>query len=250
MKKISIIIATYNAAKTLKRCLDSIVPQLTDETELIIIDGASKDATNDIINSYGENITVHISEPDLGIYDAWNKGIKISNGEWIMFIGADDALTPNALKDYCRYLAIDGHNDLDFVSAKLKAIDDFGRFISYNGGIWDYKRCRRNMEITHVASITNRKYFERIGLFDIRYKICGDYELLMRGGTAMKAGFVDSIIAIMTIGGVSFSVKGLKEMRTIRRIVGNMNPIENYLIYLSQLLLFRTYFFRHKLDKE
>lgn len=250
MKKISIIIATYNAAKTLKRCLDSIVPQLTDETELIVVDGASNDATNDIISSYGNNIAVHISEPDQGIYDAWNKGIKKSTGEWLMFIGADDALTPNALNEYNRYLAMDEHNDLDFVSAKLKVIDDCGRFISYNGNIWNYKRCRRNMEVTHVASITNRKYFERIGLFNIQYKICGDYELLMRGGTEMKAGFVDSIIAIMTIGGVSFSVKGLKEMRVIRRVVGRMNPLENCLIYLFQLLLFRTYFFRHKLDKE
>ena len=59
MKKISIIIATYNAAKTLRRCLDSIVPQLTNEIELILVDGDSKDDTNNIINSYGDKVNVH-----------------------------------------------------------------------------------------------------------------------------------------------------------------------------------------------
>ena len=98
--KISIIIATWNAEKTLRRCLDSIIPQLTDETELIIIDGGSKDSTNEIINSYGNNVAVHLSEPDKGVYDAWNKGIKTSHGEWIMFIGADDTLCPNAIQVY------------------------------------------------------------------------------------------------------------------------------------------------------
>ena len=65
---ISIIIATWNAAKTLNRCLDSIVPQLTNETELILVDGGSKDDTNKIIDSYGDKISVHISEPDKGIH--------------------------------------------------------------------------------------------------------------------------------------------------------------------------------------
>ena len=67
--KISIIIATWNAAKTLRRCLDSIVPQMTNQTELIIVDGGSEDETNDIIDSYGDCISVHLSEPDKGIYD-------------------------------------------------------------------------------------------------------------------------------------------------------------------------------------
>lgn len=63
--KISIIIATYNAAKTFIRCLDSIVPQLTNETKLVLVDGGSKDDTNKIIDSYGDIIAVHISELDV-----------------------------------------------------------------------------------------------------------------------------------------------------------------------------------------
>ena len=96
-KKISIIIATFNASATIKRCLDSIVPQLTEECELVIIDGGSKDSTNEIIDSYGDKIAIHVSEPDKGIYDAWNKGIRLSSGEWVAFIGADDVLLSGAL---------------------------------------------------------------------------------------------------------------------------------------------------------
>lgn len=80
--------------------MDSIVPQLCAETELIIVDGDSKDNTNDIIKSYGDKVSVHISEPDKGIYDAWNKGVALSHGDWIMFIGADDRLRPNAVNIY------------------------------------------------------------------------------------------------------------------------------------------------------
>ena len=83
---ISIIIATWNSEKTLKRCLDSIIPQLTKNIELLIVDGGSIDKTNDIIDSYGENISFHISEPDKGVYDAWNKAITHSSGKWLSLI--------------------------------------------------------------------------------------------------------------------------------------------------------------------
>lgn len=109
--KISIIIATWNAAKTLRRCLDSIVSQLTDETELILIDGGSKDETNEIIDSYGDKIAVHVSEPDKGIYDAWNKGVMVAKGDWMMFMGADDVLLPDAIKNYMHFTESISYNN-------------------------------------------------------------------------------------------------------------------------------------------
>lgn len=243
--KISIIIATYNASKTLKRCLDSIIPQLTDETELIIIDGGSKDNTNEIISSYGNKVTKHISEPDKGIYDAWNKGIKLSHGEWIMFIGADDILLPNALTDYLNFTSTLNNEDVDFISCKIKSIKENGDFLKITGKLWDYKRCRINMDVTHVASLTNINYFKRIGLFNINYKICGDYDLLMRGGKMMKALFVNKLIAEMPIGGTSFSIKALKEQFDIKHKVGKVPILLCSLIYLFQIFLFYTYSIRH-----
>lgn len=245
MKKISIIIATWNAAKTLNRCLDSIVPQLTNETELILVDGGSKDDTNKIVDSYGDKIAVHISEPDKGIYDAWNKGVSNANGDWVMFIGADDILLEGAIEYYLAYLNKISNTDVDFISCKIKSVTEDRTFLQYTGKLWNYTRCRINMDVTHVASLTSKKYFEKVGFFNIEYKICGDYELLMRGGKRMKAKFIDFPIAEMPIGGTSFSVKGLREQLLIKNRVGKMPLVFCYFIFCIQLLLFYTYSIRH-----
>jgi len=136
---ISIIIATYNAAKTLSHCLDSIVPQLTDETELILVDGGSKDETNSIIDSYGDKIAVHISESDKGIYDAWNKGVKAAHGQFIAFIGADDKLLPNAISQYLDFIETKG-TDFDLICGKLYFVNAKGEVLRQVGEPWDWKK--------------------------------------------------------------------------------------------------------------
>lgn len=242
---ISIIIATFNADRTLKRCLDSIVPQLTDECELILVDGGSKDNTNEIINSYGDKIVVHISEPDKGIYDAWNKGVKISRGEWCMFIGADDTLLSGALNYYITFVKKHKNEKIDFISAKIKSVKEDYTFLQYSGKLWSYKRCRINMDVTHSGSLTSKNYFKRVGLFNIDYKIVGDYELLMRGGKSMLAAFADYPILAMPIGGTSFSVKGLLEQLKVKHKVGKVPYALCYLILLIQIMLLYTYNIRH-----
>ena len=89
---LSIIIATYNAEKHLSSCLESIRKQNTEQIQLIIIDGASKDQTLKIIRENDSMIDFFLSEPDAGVYDAMNKGIKYSKGDWVLFLGADDLL--------------------------------------------------------------------------------------------------------------------------------------------------------------
>ena len=241
---ITIIIATYNAGKTLQRCIDSIVPQLSDKTELIVIDGGSIDQTNEIIASNIKYISYTISEKDHGVYDAWNKGVKVAKGQWVLFIGADDKLEEGAIKHYEEYLK--EHSDLDFISAKVNYINEYGRTIAITGRQWDYYRCRKNMDVTHVASLTNMDYFRRVGFFNTDYKIVGDYELLMRGGQSMKAGFLNHVVATMAIGGISFSVKGLKEQRRVKMEVAHMPRLYCDMIYLYQLLAFYTYKLRHR----
>jgi len=242
---ISVVIATWNASKTLNKCLDSIVPQLTPECELIIIDGGSTDSTNNIISSYKDKISYTTSEKDRGIYDAWNKGINASKGQWILFIGADDILDPNAISNYINYINTIP-DDVDFVSSKINYVDENGVTLDYTGKLWDYERCRINMDVTHVASLTNKKYFERVGVFNTDYKIVGDYELLMRGGKDMKPAFMDKVVATMTIGGASFSVKGLKEQFKVKRMVAKMPLLLCVIIFIVQLFLFYSYKIRHR----
>ena len=103
---LSIITATYNSEKTLKATIESVLNQDISDFEYILVDGNSSDASVDIIESYSEKFKRKgvrykwISEPDTGIYDAWNKGVKLATGDWIAFLGSDDFYLDGALKDY------------------------------------------------------------------------------------------------------------------------------------------------------
>lgn len=207
---ISIIIATYNAAETLNRCLDSIVTQLTTDTELVIIDGGSKDNTNDIIKSYGNKVSIHISEPDKGIYDAWNKGIKLSHGDWVMFIGADDKLRPNAINIYLNKIK-DTTNQCLLISCKRNMYSLNGKLIRTVGCRWEWPSCLKGMPISHPGALHNKKLFDEVGLFNISYRISGDYELLMRKATSLNAEFIDVVNIDVYEGGVSDSYNAIKE---------------------------------------
>ena len=99
-KMVSIIIATYNSEKTLRRALDSVLNQSYQDWECIVVDGASKDNTIGIVKEYVKKDSRfrYNSEPDHGIYDAFNKGWKMAKGEWVMYLGSDDEYTKEGIK--------------------------------------------------------------------------------------------------------------------------------------------------------
>lgn len=209
---ISIIIATFNADKFLKNCLDSIVPQIGKNIELIIIDGGSKDTTADIIKNYNEYITFSISEPDKGIYDAWNKGVLASSGDWIMFLGADDQLLPGAIEKYVGFISkFPSVDKVDYISSRMKMVDLTGRSIRVKGWAWEWPLFLKDMTVAHPGSLHSKRLFDQYGLFDISYKITGDYELLLRPREKLKAVFFDEITVLMQEGGASDSLKALLE---------------------------------------
>lgn len=250
MIQISIIIATYNAAKTLRTCFDSIVPQLTEETELIIVDGNSKDETNDIIDSYGGKVAVHISEPDKGIYDAWNKGVKAAKGEWVMFVGADDVLLPNALGEYLKVIhSTIGIDEYDYICANNEFVDMKGCILKIIGQAPTWKRMRRGMAAAHVASLHNmHNLFETIGGYNLDFKICADYELLLRKKQNLRYLFVPVHIARMKVGGMSFSTKAIVEAYKIRKLHHSLPLIVNELYFLRDWAAYKFFVFRKMLN--
>lgn len=228
--KISIIIATWNAAKTLRTCLNSIVPQLTDEAELILVDGGSKDETNEIINSYGDKISVHISEPDKGIYDAWNKGVKMAKGDWVMFVGADDRLRPDAIANYIEKLNnLEGY---ELLSSKRTMYDLSGKEIRTVGRQWKWPSCLKGMPISHPGALHSKQLFEEVGLFDISFRIAGDYELLMRKGKIIKTSFIDKVTIDVAEGGVSDSYAAIKEYHRVLVKSCDVNNIYAHILYV------------------
>lgn len=95
--KLSIITVCYNAENEIARTIESVLKQTFNDFEYIIVDGASTDSTLNIVNSYKSSIQQIISEPDKGIYDAMNKGIKMANGEWVIMMNAGDLFASNTV---------------------------------------------------------------------------------------------------------------------------------------------------------
>lgn len=209
---LSIIIATYNADKYLQHCLNSIIPQLNNKCEIIIIDGGSKDSTIKIIKNNLNCINYWISEPDKGIYDAWNKGVKVATGDWIMFVGADDQLMPNALNIYNQFINDNaGVANIDLISSRVQMVDKNGCVIRIKGWPYIWPMFLKEMTIAHPGALHSKMLFEKYGNFNIDYKIVGDYELLLRAGDSLKSLFIDTVTVIMSEGGASDSVKSIKE---------------------------------------
>ena len=195
---VSIIIATFNAAKTLKIALDSVLNQTYQDWECIIIDGVSKDNTIEIIKSYTEldNRFRYISEPDNGIYDAFNKGWKIAKGKWIYYLGADDELLSNGLQDLITK---------DTSNTEMITGDVYVRFD--NGEL--KPRYSYGINCSHQGVLVLRCVLEKLKGFDLKYKILADKDFLIRfenKGYRVKNERV--YIALFSLGGISQSLHG------------------------------------------
>lgn len=212
---ISIIIATYNAGRTLNRCLDSIVSQKNDKIEILIIDGGSSDDTMSIVSSYGDIIDYSLSEKDKGIYDAWNKGLNMAKGQWIMFLGSDDYLLPNSINTYLSFLNDKGCKKLDIICGRCKFCNTDGRLIGELGKPYIYKDFSKYMNIVHGTVLHNKRLFDELGAFDINYKICADYEFLLR--RPLTSDYIGKPLICIQLGGVSFSYGMLSETFKIKR---------------------------------
>lgn len=230
MKKLTIITATYNSGETLERYLKSVVSQLNDSCELIIIDGGSSDNTVEIISNYSQYLSYWISEPDKGVYDAWNKAITVSKGEWITFIGSDDELCPGAITKYFEFINSSNQNE-DLICGKINLIRKSGLPPKIIGEPWNWERLKyRKWSLAHPGMLHHRNLFKKNGMYDINYKICGDVEFLVRIGPDIKASFIDFCFVNMYQGGLSGTYKSIYEGYKAR--CGVLNPIVNNLILL------------------
>lgn len=247
MKIISIIIATYNAGKTLSKCLDSILLQKCDEVELLIIDGGSKDNTLNIIEESKNKVDFALSEPDKGIYDAWNKGIKQARGQWIMFVGADDELMPDAIDNYLNILLTHNTESIDYICAQNELVSYDNNFLKKIGKEPSWSRMRYDMAPAHVASLHNKQtLFGQVGLFNLQFHICADYELLLRKKNNLKyLFFPEFTMAKMQEGGMSTSLKAVLETYKIRKYHKTISPILNLVVLVKYLLGYKLYKF-HK----
>jgi glycosyltransferase involved in cell wall biosynthesis len=198
--RVSIVIATWNSAKTLAHCLDSIVDQRVDNWEVLVADGGSTDGTQAIIKNYGTRIAYSHSHPDKGIYDAWNQALEHARGEYACFLGSDDAFhSPDTLG--ALFEAIGG-NDYDLVTGRGCLVMPDKRPHVF-GGPWDYHKVARRITVCHPGALHRRDLFKRFGKFDTSYRICADYDFLLRLPADLRTLHVDCVVADIADGGIS-----------------------------------------------
>ncbi|HEY6966954.1 MAG TPA: glycosyltransferase family 2 protein [Burkholderiales bacterium] len=204
---ISLVVATRNAAAHLPRCLDSLRRQTFREFEVIVMDGASTDATPAILAAAGDVVSAWRSEPDRGIYSAWNKGLDAARGEWIGFLGADDWLwDEHALEQLVPQLR-SAPPGCRVVYSRLRQVDARGRVAEELGEPWERARARfRSYACLPQPGLMHRRsLFEAHGRFDESFQLAGDYELLLRELKTGEAIYVPTLTVGMDLGGKTTS---------------------------------------------
>ncbi|MBS1927003.1 MAG: glycosyltransferase [Chitinophagaceae bacterium] len=204
--KVSIITATYNSARFLEDCIQSVRKQTFLNIEHIVVDGKSTDATLSIIHKHRNHIAKWISETDRGIYDAINKGIEMATGDIIGVLNSDDMLdSSNVIEEIVKAFenkAVDAiYGDLDYVAA-----EDTSKIIR----IWKGRPYKRNRfhygwMPAHPTFYIRRSLTEKFGLYENHYFTAADYEFMARYlyKNKVNATYLPMLIVKMRMGGES-----------------------------------------------
>lgn len=198
--KISIITVSYNAVKTIEETINSVLNQSYSNIEYIIIDGGSRDGTVDIIKKYQDKINVWISEPDKGIYDAMNKGIKLAKGDWIGIINSDDCYCIDAFDTILN--TISKNQNAELIFGDLNIIDKNSKFINKLEPILQLDHIKHTMSIFHPTVFIKKEIYQSFGMFNLKYKLSADWDLLKRFYlNGVKFNYVNKSIASFRKGG-------------------------------------------------
>jgi len=216
--KFSIITATYNSEKTIKDAINSVASQTYQNIEHIIIDGASTDKTVSIINNNPGKVSKIISEPDKGIYDALNKGIKNASGDVIVFLHADDIFTENSIIENAAILFTEKQTDSIYGDLQYVLKEDTDKIIRYwKSGEFTFSKLKKGWMPPHPTFFVKKEIYEKFGLFDTNFKIAADYDIILRflGKYQISTSYLPKVMIKMRIGGESNkSIKNiLKKMK-------------------------------------
>ena len=178
--KISIVTVTLNSEKTLERTIKSVLGQNYSDVEYIIIDGGSTDGTLNIIEKYKDKISKVISEKDNGLYDAMNKGIKLSTGDIVGILNSDDffyneevlSIVANSFED----------KEIDAVYGDITYFaDDVGKVTRYwRAGDYSERKLNNGWIIPHPSLFVRKSVYAKCGFFNLDFKIAADYEFILR----------------------------------------------------------------------
>lgn len=218
MLKVSIITVVLNNAPYIEDCIQSVIGQNYQNYEYIIIDGGSTDGTVDIVKKYNRYISKWISEPDQGMYDAMNKGIKLASGDVIGMLNADDWYTDS---DVISIVAEEFEvKNVDSIFADLVFVkrEHPQKILRYcDSSLFKAERFAYGWMPAHPTFFVKRIFYEKYGLFKTDYHIAADFELLARmlGNRKISYSYLPAIIVKMRTGGLS--TKSLKSNWILNR---------------------------------
>lgn len=225
--KISVITIAYNCENEIEDTIKSVVNQTYPNKEYIIIDGASTDGTMSVVNRYKDKIDVIVSEPDKGRSDAFNKGIKIATGDYIVMMNAGDMLTDDALERFAHNY-VDGY---DVIKGNTLRWNPDTNSSFREKPVINYPTIPFNFLVCHQSTYISKKAYEKYGDYLIDFRVAMDLELMLRF-TRLGARFhaIDEDLAIFRMGGISQSSRSrrYKEMKNSLAINGR-NAFETYL---------------------
>jgi len=239
--KISIITVVFNSQETIAKAIDSVLSQSYDNIEYIIVDGGSKDGTLDIIKSYGAKISKLISEPDKGIYDAMNKGIRLATGEVVGTLNSDDFLADNdVVSRIASFFSSDGNLQAVYSDVLFVQRDDVSKPIRYySSSKFSPFMFRFGIQPAHPTFYVKKGLFEKLGFYRPDLEIAGDFELLLRLMYVYKirALYIRDLWVKMRVGGISTS--GFKSIIKLNNEILFACKVNN--IFTNRLMIYSKY---------
>lgn len=242
--KLSIITVAYNSSKTLRDTIESVLSQTYTNYEYIIVDGASKDNTIDIVKEYEpkfEGRMRWISEPDKGIYDAMNKGIKISTGEVIGILNSDDVYYNNNVLENIVNTFEKEKCDSVFGNLQFVKEDNLNHVVrKWKGSEYKKGSFLKGWHPAHPTFYVKKEVYEKYGYFDITFNVSADFELMLRfiEKHSISTFYMDYDIIRMRMGGestgsISKIIQGNKNvLRAFKK-----NDLKPYPFYIVRRIL-------------
>lgn len=238
--KLSLITVTYNSGLTIRDTIQSVLSQTYTDIEYIIVDGASKDNTVEIIKEYEcafENKLKWISEPDKGLYDAMNKGIQMATGEVVGMINSDDFFTSDDVLATVAE-AFNSHDDLDAIYGDVHYVNDGDlskQVRYYSSKRFTRIRMRRGYMPAHPSFYVRRDCYTKYGVFDTSYRVAADFENLLRLIYVhnIKTKYIEKDFVTMRTGGASSSgfVSHKRIIKDHFKAFRKNNVSVNYILY-------------------
>ena len=247
--KLSLITATYNSAETISNAINSVRNQKIDNLEYIVIDGCSTDGTLEILKENADIISKWVSEPDNGIYDALNKGLKMASGEIVGFLHSDDSFANDRILQ--NIIDIFDMQPIDFLYGDLEYItsaEPYKVLRYWKSGYFTPKNLKKGWMPPHPTVYFKRNLIDRIGQFNTSYSISADYDWMMRCLTIpkLKVAYIPEVLIKMRTGGASnrslknIIKKSQEDYKIIRR-----NKIGNFITLLYKNFGKIGQFFKH-----